>query len=93
MDIAKEFEDLLVAAKQELRGNLAELVTYTAERAAYLSTLVGQKGYQEAVLAERDAVALKAGILSVKTADAADARLIGMIHVILGLGAKALATA
>lgn len=97
MNVADELERLLKDASREtgrdLKGNLAEVTMYAAERTSYLSTLVGQKGFEEAVRAERDNVALKAGIKSVKAADAADARIVGIIQGVLFLGARALATA
>ena len=37
-------------------------------------------GYHEALIAESDSVALFAGIHAVKSADAADARLLGIIE-------------
>lgn len=97
MNVADELERLLKDAAKEtgrdLRGNLAAVTLYAAERTAYLSTLVGQPGFEEAVRAERDNVALKGGIASVKAADAADARIVGIIQGVLFLGARALATA
>lgn len=97
MDVGHELETLLKDAAREtgrdLQGNTVEITTYAAERTAYLSTLVGQPGFEEAVRAERDNVALKAGISAVKTADAADARIVGIIQGVLFLGARAIATA
>lgn len=97
MDIAHDLEALLKDAAREtgrdLRGNMVEITAYAAERTAFLSTLVGQPGFEEAVRAERDNVALKAGISAVKTADAADARIVGIIQGVLFLGARAIATA
>lgn len=85
-----DFEDLIRDAVRETRADLAidsdELVRYTAERAAHLSTLVGQPGFQRAVVAERNAVALKAGLDATLRAEAADARLVGVIQgALLGL--------
>ena len=97
MNVADELERLLKDAAKEtgrdLKANLAEVTLYAAERTAYLSTLVGQPGFEEAVRAERDNVTLKSGIASVKAADAADARVVGIIQGVLFLGARALATA
>lgn len=95
MNVADELDRLLKdAAKEsgrELKFNLAEVTMYAAERTAYLSTLVGQRGFEEAVRAERDNVALRAGIASVRTADAADARVVGIIQGVLFLGARVMA--
>lgn len=85
-----DFEDLLRGAIRETRAELAmdadELVRYTAERAAHLTTLAGQAGFARAVVAERNAVALKAGLDATLQAEAADARLVGVISgVLLGV--------
>lgn len=97
MNIAEELERLLKDAAKEtghdFKGKLLETTIYAAERTAYLSTLVGQPGFEEAVRAERDNVALKGGISTVAGADRADARLVGIIQGVLFLGARALATA
>lgn len=97
MDFEFEFGELLKASLREtgtqLQTSLAEVTLYASERAAFLSTLVGQKGFHEAVIAERDNVALRAGIRVVQNADAHDARIVGIIQGALAIGAKALATA
>lgn len=97
MDVAIELRDLMEDAAcelgWELPNNLHEVTLYAAERTAFLSTLVGQPGFGEATRAERDSVALKAGIKVVAAADAMDARVVGIIQGVLVLGAKALATA
>lgn len=97
MNVGDELERLLKDAAKEtgrdLQFNTVAVAAYAAERTAYLSTLVGQPGFEEAVRAERDNVALKAGLTAVATADAADARLIGIIQGVLFLGARSLATA
>lgn len=96
-DIVGNLGELLKNAAKEtgrdLQINSDELRTYTAQRVAYLATIVGQKGYEEAFLAERDAVCLKAGILATSTADAADQRLIGIITGVLSVGARVAAIA
>jgi hypothetical protein len=95
MDIANELGELLkVTASEmgtELTSELDAVTAYAAERATHLSTIVGQPGFMEAVRAEADSVALRAGISTVSTADSADARLAGIIQGVLGLGARALA--
>ena len=95
MDIGHELGELFASFSAEmgaeLRFNSTEVADYAAQRAAFLSTLVGQPGYQEAVIAERDNVALKMGTSAVSTATAADARLLGIVQGVLGLGARALA--
>lgn len=91
-------QDLGVAIKQsakelgvELRLDLANVTLYAAERTAYLASLVGQAGYDEAVIAERDNVVLRAGISSVQSADKLDQRIVGLIYSTLLFGAQALA--
>ena len=96
-DVKHELEALLTDAIAETGASLqqgaAELAAYAAERAAHLATLVDDPGFQEAVRAERDAVALKAGITAVQQADAADARIVGVIQGALALAANLLAVA
>lgn len=94
MDVGKELVDALKAAAvrlgKDLKGDTDELRTYAAERMLHLSGVVGQPGYQEALVAERDNVALKAGLLAVEAADRADAELVGIITGAMGVGARAL---
>lgn len=88
-------EDLLSSSAEELglaiEGNTRELAAYAAERTAYLSLLVGQPGFEQAVVAERANVALRAGIAAIDTADVAQSRFLGVIQGALSIGAKALA--
>jgi len=77
----------------ELEGTARDLAVYAAERTAYLSTLVGQPGFEQAVVAERANVALRAGIAAIDSADAAQSRFLGVIQGALSIGAKALAAA
>lgn len=76
---------------KELEGTLEDVRGYAAERMLHLSQFVGQEGYQEALIAERDNVALRAGIAATDDADAADRELIGIIAGSLGIAARALA--
>jgi len=75
---------------KEIFFDLDELSLYAVQRAAHLSTITNEPGFDEAVRAERDAVALKAGISATNAADAADQRIIGVIHGALRIGALAL---
>ena len=84
-------EKALEETKVQLDVESRELAQYTAERALILSSLVGQPGYNEAVIAERDNVLLKAGILGASQSDGAQQRIIGIITGVLGLGAQVLA--
>jgi len=92
-DLKALFQDAITETGASLQQGAAELAAYAAERAAHLATLVDDPGFQEAVRAERDAVALKAGIAVVQQADATDARILGVIHGGLALAARLIAVA
>lgn len=95
MNFATDFEEMFRTAAKEaghqITVDIQEVREYAAARALHLSTIIGQKGYQKALVAERDNVALKAGVKTVIDADAADQRLTGLIMGALGAGARALA--
>lgn len=90
-----EFLQLIDSALQEtgvsLKASSAEVAVYAAGRAAFLSTIIGQPGFEQAVIAERDNVALFAGIAAVNQAVAVQARIVGVIQGALFMGAQALA--
>ena len=79
-----QFENLLRSAIEETGADLersaAEVAAYMSTRVATLALLVGQVGYEQAVIAERDNVALFAGLRAVEQADAASARIFGLIQ-------------
>ena len=79
--------DLLKDALDETGVSLSrardEVLLYTAQRAAHLSTLVGQPGFELALRAERDSVALYAGVSASIQATAAEGRILGIIQGIL----------
>ena len=87
--------DLLKNALRETgrdaQANLDEVRVYTAQRLIHLATCVGQPGYEEALVAEKDNVLLKAGIAAVNVADAADAKIIGIVVGAMSVGAHAIA--
>ena len=86
MDINELLKDAIEETGISLNITKDELVRYTAERAAYLTTLAGDPGFMLALRAERDSVALYAGVNASMTADAADSRIVGIIQtVLLGL--------
>lgn len=95
MDFAEDFGSVLGRTAQEAGVNLKEgaatVAAYAAQRATHLATIVGQPGFERAVAAERDAVALFAGVVGVAGARAADARIVGLIEGALLFGAKAIA--
>lgn len=69
----------------------AELAEYAAERAAHLSAIVNEPGFPEAVRAERDNVALKAGILAAEVGDEVNQGLLAALAGGLGFAARAIA--
>lgn len=95
--IENEFRDLiksyLAETGEELDASADELAVYAASRAAHLATIAGEPGFEVAVRAERDSIALKAGIAVTLNAAAADQRLIGIIQGSLQVAARALAGA
>ena len=97
IDVKREIENLLVDVMTETRVSLkkaaSELAAFVVERATHLATLVDDPGFQEAVRAERDAVALEAGIIAVGAADAADAQIVGVIQGALAITARLLSVA
>jgi len=93
MSLREEFgrllEDAASEVGQDLSASIEEVRAYYAQRVYHLASIVGEPGYGEALLAERDAVALKAGINAVAVGDAADMRLLGIIEGALGIAARA----
>ncbi len=83
-------EELLRSALEEtgvsLKISTDELARYVAQQAATLLKAVGEPGFDKALIAARNAVALKAGLNATLEAEAADARIVGVIQgVLLGL--------
>ncbi len=75
---------------QEIGADVDELARYTAERAAHLALCVGEPAFEEALLAERQNVALYAAIKGVERAHQVDGRLLAAIRGALSLAAHAL---
>ena len=92
-DFVQLLKDNAVEAGRELSSDLTAVSDYAAARLAHLSTVVREPGFREALLAERDNVALKAAGRAVDRADSFDAKLLGLIEGSLSLGARALAAA
>lgn len=97
MEVAEEFKRLLEDAGarlgREFQGDLDEVKLYASERMLHLAAIIAEPGYAEALLAERDNVALKLGMASVGAADRIDRELLGLIAGGLGVAARALAAA
>lgn len=89
----QQFLDFLNDMKLGAEEKRAELATYASERAAQLSLAVGEPGYDEALKAARDSLALKAGVAAVEQADEADFHVIGLIGGALAFAARVLASA
>lgn len=89
-DFTRNLKDTVSAAARrlevELKGDSHELRTLAAELTADLTLAAGQPGFDEALVAARDAVMLKLGVDAVEIGDAADAELRGII---LGMLAQA----
>lgn len=79
-----DFKSIIGAALDEtgaeLRNGTAEIAALTATRGAELSSLVGQPGYDQAVIAARDEIALCAGLVAVEQADAVANRVRSIIQ-------------
>lgn len=89
-DIVGQFTNFATETGKSLAQSAGDLATYTAERAQHLAGIYSEPGFREAVIAERDNVALKAGIAAVDEADALDQRFLGLIDGILSTASGAL---
>lgn len=93
-DIVKDLVTVLERAARESGVDLAasgrDLALYANERAAELVAAAGEPGYDRALDAARDAVLLYAAGRAVDAADAADARLIGVVEAGLAVATRAL---
>lgn len=90
-DFKALLEDLLDEARVDLKKSADEVAEYAAARANHLATLVGLPGFEQAVRAERDNVALFAGLALAGQITAAQARVVGAIQGMLFMAAKVLA--
>lgn len=86
MDLQHEFQQILSGVVD----NAESVARYAAARAAHLAKIIGEPGYDEAVKAEIQNVALEAGIAAVDSADAADVRVVSLIEGALKIGIAAL---
>lgn len=85
----KQFEELFKSSAKQLnlKIDLETAGAYAAERAAYLSTLVGLPGFDLAVIAERDNVFLRSGLSVTQAADKVGSMFLGIIQGALVIGA------
>lgn len=88
--IQNVLEQALEETGTEITNTTARVARYATERALHLSTLVADPGYELAVVAERDNVALFAGLDLTGNADAMEQRVVGLIHGALSLGVQLL---
>jgi len=84
MSTKDEFKALIEAAVAEtgvkLKEAPAKLAAYMAERATHLSTISSEPGFDQAVRAERNNVALRAGIAAHDMASSVDYQFLGLIQ-------------
>ena len=90
----QQFAAILAGAVDSLGGQLAEtpaeLADYMAERAEHLSLAAGEPGFAEAVQAEQDAIALRAGLIVSDSTRVFDQHVWGLIGGALRIAAVAL---
>lgn len=95
MNTPAQFESMLKDAVAEtgvrLKDTPRALALYMAERTLHLSTIAHEPGFEQAVRAERNSVALRAGIETHAQASALDFQLLGLIQGGLRIAAAALA--
>lgn len=82
-NIKEALASALTSTGRELRYSAAEVAQYVAARAAYLATLAGQAGFEQAMQAEQDCCRIFAGVRAVEQADAIDGKVLGIMQ--LGL--------
>ncbi len=92
MDIGQEILDLLKGplndAGLELASDATDLKKYIGQRALHLSSIINDPGFNLALEAEADNVALRVSTLLVRQADASDARIVGILEGALGIVAR-----
>lgn len=74
----------------ELKGDLIEAETYAAQILTELTAAASEPGYDQALIAARNSIALKYAGLAVEQADKIDARVTGIIFGALGVATQAL---
>lgn len=85
---------LLVGEAQQVGEAIVEdldaVATYAAERAEHLATVVGEPGFEQALQAERDNIAIRAALRTVESADNLDERILRVTSTGLQMAATAL---
>lgn len=87
-DFIKLLQDAATETGATLQANLEDLATFAEQRTEHLKTMTADPHFPMAVRAERDAVALRAGINASRQGSAADQRLLGLIQGALAFAAK-----
>lgn len=72
--------DALSQTGADLTASGQAIAQLTTIRASELSVLVGQPGYEQAVVAARDEIALAAGLAAVSNVDAATSRVLSIVQ-------------
>lgn len=80
MKFVEVLEQQLKDTGRELRATPREVAAYAAQRAAHLTSIANDPHIMDAVYAERDAVALYAGVVVTDKADATDVRIASVIQ-------------
>ena len=97
MSVADQFKSLVESTADRLgitlTRDMVECRDYAKRRMLFLASIIEEPGFDMALLAERDSVAMYIGIATAAAADAADVELRGVILGALSIGAKALAVA
>jgi len=79
-DIKTILQAALDDTNADLKSGSQEIVALMAQRAAELSTIVGLPGYDQAAIAARDEIALRAGLELVGQADKAASRVLSIVQ-------------
>lgn len=90
-DVLLILKDALEETGVSLKKSAEEVALYTSERADNLAFAAAEPGFEYTVRAERDNVALFAGLEAADTLDAQEMRVVGVIQGLLVFAAKMLA--
>lgn len=89
-ELKKMFDDVLTNLKVNASVGSKELAKYVLERSEHLSLAAGEPGFDKAVRAEANALAIEAGLLAVSQAESTDAELRGFLYGVLRMASAAL---
>lgn len=89
-DIVAQLQAEAKALGAALTSEIEGLAAYAAGRADHLSFAIGEPGFEDALRAERDALALRASLGAVARADEIDARILAVTQGSLALAARGL---